>query len=348
VSVHILLAGDTMLGRGVADRLGEDPSARLVSPEIVEIARAADLVFLNLECCISERGRPWADPRKPFFFRAPPVAVETLRALGTSCVTLANNHALDYGPQALEDTFAYLDAAGIKWVGAGQDVARARAPVVLETGDLRIAILAVTDHPAAFGALPDRPGVAYAALERGVPAWLTATVGRLRSAAADQVIVSPHWGPNMVAAPVAHVRRAAQTLTRAGATMVVGHSAHVFHGVVPPVLFDLGDFLDDYATDPVLHNDLGALFEVTVDRNGARRLEIIPLALDYCYTRLARDEEATWVRRRFRRACEALGTLVGERAGRLVVDLGEPPPTGSAERQERVGGTREYRGPSRG
>ena len=101
--------------------------------------------------------------------------------------------------------------------------------------------------------------------------------------------------------------------------MVAGHSAHVFHGVAGRVLFDLGDFLDDYAVDPALRNDLGLLWLVDIDEHGPRRLEAVPLALDFCHTRLAEGEEAAWVRRRFRQACAELGTDVGERDGRLVV-----------------------------
>ncbi|MER3412240.1 MAG: poly-gamma-glutamate biosynthesis protein, partial [Thermoleophilia bacterium] len=67
--------------------------------------------------CISERGDPF--PGRVFHFRAPPQAVEVLALLGVDCVTLANNHALDFGPQALLDTFSFLEEAGIAWVGAG-------------------------------------------------------------------------------------------------------------------------------------------------------------------------------------------------------------------------------------
>src|SRR5918996_6586880 len=128
------LAGDTMLGRKVAGAIAEKGPASLVDEDVVGIAREADLLVLNLECCISERGERWPDPRKPFFFRAPPAAVQTLRLLGVDCVTFANNHALDYGAEALLDTFEHLSAAGIEWVGAGPDRERARAPVVLESG----------------------------------------------------------------------------------------------------------------------------------------------------------------------------------------------------------------------
>ena len=122
------LAGDTMLGRSLAERLAVAAPAALVAPEVVAIAQEADLLVLNLECCISERGEPWQAPGKSFFFRAPPEAVEVLTLLGVDCVTLANNHALDYGVVALLDTLTHLEAAGIAYVGAGPDVERARAP----------------------------------------------------------------------------------------------------------------------------------------------------------------------------------------------------------------------------
>lgn len=72
----------------------------------------------------------------------------------------------------------------------------------------------------------------------------------------------------MVPAPLPYVRRAATALRDAGATLVAGHSAHVFHGVQPGILYDLGDLIDVYAVNPALRNDLGLLFLVTIDRQG--------------------------------------------------------------------------------
>src|SRR5919112_1705057 len=121
MAVTLALAGDTMLGRGVAERLVADPGWELFAPGVVAFAAQADLFVLNLECCISERGERFPEPGKPFFFRAPPVAAERLAELGVDCVTLANNHALDYGAEALLDTLEHLGAAGVAWVGAGED-----------------------------------------------------------------------------------------------------------------------------------------------------------------------------------------------------------------------------------
>jgi poly-gamma-glutamate capsule biosynthesis protein CapA/YwtB (metallophosphatase superfamily) len=316
VTVKLALAGDTMLGRKVGEALAEGPPAALVAPEVVEAAAEADLFVLNLECCVSERGAPWRLPGKPFFFRAPPAAVELLALLGVDCVTLANNHALDFGPEALADTLDHLGAAGIAVVGAGPEVDAARRPAVLQAGGMRLAVVGVSDHPEEFAAGPERPGVAFADLSDGLPDWLRRAVG---SADADAVLVTPHWGPNMTREPLPYVRGTASALLDAGATLVAGHSAHVFHGVADRVLYDLGDFLDDYAVDPALRNDLGLLFLVTLDERGPVACEAVPLALDYCHTRLAVGPEAAWVRRRFRQACAALGTDAAERGDRLVV-----------------------------
>ena len=301
-----------MLGRRVAEALAADGPEGLVADEVVELTRAADLFVLNLECCIAEGGTPWPDPRKPFFFRAPPAATEVLKRLGVDCVTLANNHALDFGPEALLDTLEHLSSAGIASVGAGRNVEEARRPAILEVDGFRLAVVGCSDHPPEFAAAADSPGIAY-----GLD-WMQTAIAGLD---AEAVLVTPHWGPNMVAAPVPHVRRAAAALRAAGATLIAGHSAHVFHGIEPGILYDVGDFLDDYTVDSKLRNDLGLLFLVTLDRDGPRALEAVPLKLEFCHTRLADGDDARWIRRRFRTACAAFDVDVAEEEGRLLVSL---------------------------
>ncbi|MFF7726649.1 CapA family protein [Streptomyces sp. NPDC008001] len=320
--MKLALAGDTMLGREVAGRLATVPPESLFADEVVAAAHEADLFVLNLECAVSARGERRHDPFKPFFFRAPPVAVRALQHLGVDCVNLANNHALDYGPDALLDTVRHLAGAGIASTGAGRDEEAARRPAVVEHRGLRLGVVGVTDHPEDFAAGPDRPGVAYARLEAGAPAGLLRTVTGLGT---DITLVTPHWGPNMTRGPSAYIRRAAQQFLAAGATLVAGHSAHVFHGVADRVLYDLGDFIDDYATDDELRNDLGLLFLVTFDGPRPVRVEGVPLALDFCRTRLAGAAEARWIAHRFRQACAAFGTEVTEEGGRLVVEWSGPP-----------------------
>ena len=320
MAVTIALAGDAMLGRGVAEALAHRKPHPLFTAAVRRAAGAADLFLLNLECSISDRGTPVDLPGKAFFFRAPPRAAGVLADLGVDAVSLANNHALDHGPEALLDTRIHLARAGIRAAGAGATPEESRASLVLEAGGLRIGFVAVTDHPAAFAAADGRPGVAYADLwDESVPDWLTDTIRRL-AGTTDIVLVSVHWGPNMTARPVQHVRRAAPALTDAGADLVFGHSAHVFHGFTRNVLYDLGDLIDDYAVHPALRNDLGLLWLVTLDEHGPVRTEAVPIALDYCHTRLVDRAEYAWTADRLIRVCAEMGTDVTDEGDRLAVD----------------------------
>ncbi|MFJ9680479.1 CapA family protein [Streptomyces sp. NPDC101194] len=325
MALTVALAGDTMLGRNVAGELRRSPvPGTLISTGVRKVLAEADLFVLNLECCISDRGHRWPDPRKAFFFRAPSVAAKVLAELGVDCVTLANNHALDYGADAMADTRTLLAGAGVRTVGAGANEHAAREFAVLEAGGVRLAVVGVTDDPEEYAAGESSPGVAWADLHAGVPGWLRESVGRA-AAAADVVLVTPHWGPNMTSRPPRRVSAAAPELLAAGATLIAGHSAHVFHGIADRILFDLGDFVDDYAVDPVLRNDLGLLFLVTLDGPDAvhlvpARVEAVPLALDYCRTRLARGEDREWIRERLTTASAEFGTAVADRTGRLTVD----------------------------
>jgi poly-gamma-glutamate synthesis protein (capsule biosynthesis protein) len=268
-------------------------------------------VICNLECCLSDRGEPTRlVPGKPFFFRGPPRAVRALSAVRVALAGLANNHALDFGEGALADTLEALDAAGIAHAGAGPDEAAARRAAVVPAGSMRLGVVAVTDHPREYAARPGSPGVAHAELRRGLPGWVREEIGRLREAA-DLVLVLPHWGPNMTARPARWQRERAGELLQAGAHAVAGHSAHCFHGVerAPgPLLYDLGDALDDYAVDAQRRNDLGVLAIWRPD--GEPELELVGLRLRFCFTELARGGDADWIAARLASACRELGTDV--------------------------------------
>lgn len=308
-----------MLGRGVAEVLRIKSPESLVSPEVVSFSRDADFFFLNLECCITEREEKWKDPYKPFFFRAPPEATRTLQHLGVHCVTLANNHALDFCEEGLLDTFEHLERAGIVYVGAGRDIEEARMFRVFTIGETRMAIVAFSDHPEEYGAKESKPGIAYETLHGEESSWVFEMVSKARESA-DVVFVSPHWGPNMVSSPLPYIRKAAKMLKDSGATLIAGHSAHVFQGVRDGILYDLGDFLDDYAVHPVLRNDLGLLFRVTIEGVEIQRIEALPLHLDYCYTEIARGEDWEWIRNRFTSACTEFSTKVRVEEEVLIVD----------------------------
>jgi hypothetical protein len=320
------LLGDVMLGRGVAERLAAGAPEEVWAPELIEITSSLELLVCNLECAVSDRGRPVElvkSSRHPFFFRAPPQAVVSLQTIGVDAVGLANNHALDFGSDGLSDTIRHLQDAGIGTTGAGEGIERARVGIVVTGPNMRVGLIAVSDHPPEFAAGPGRAGISYAPLRKGVPGWLIDEIRRLRQTC-DLVLAFPHWGPNMTIRPAPWQRRVAAEMLRAGTDLVAGHSAHVFHGIEQTehglVAYDLGGALDDYTVDPVLRNDLGllALWNVGVEEAS---LELVGLVLDYCYTRLATGAEADWIASRLDNACAELGTSVervGEQRFRVV------------------------------
>src|ERR671917_1683668 len=99
----------------------------------------------------------------------------------------------------------------------------------------------------------------------------------------------------MAQRPSTLFRRFARAVLDRGADVYYGHSAHVFQGVEiyrgKPILYDTGDFIDDYAVDPRLRNDRSFLFLVSLDGGQLRRLELFPVSLPYARVELARDTE---------------------------------------------------------
>ena len=113
---------------------------------------------------------------------------------------------------------------------------------------------------------------------------------------------------------------ASAALEAAGATAIAGHSAHVPQGARGRTLFDLGDFIDDYAVDRSLRNDLGLLWLVTLGPEGPERIEGVPLRLHLAHTQLASDVEATLLLALLEERCAKVGATVRREGGRFVFE----------------------------
>jgi poly-gamma-glutamate synthesis protein (capsule biosynthesis protein) len=206
-----------------ASRLAADP-ATAFGPAAAVLS-APDLTMVNLETAIAVGGRPEA---KTFTFQAPPSAFSALKAAGVDVVTMANNHAADYGSAGLTQTLAAIRATGFPVVGLGADARAAFAPYYTEVNGVRLAILAASqvqeETLAHFSATDSDPGIANAYSER-----LIASV-RAAKARADAVIVYLHWGTEYQNCPNGDQRTLADRLAAAGATAVIGAHAHILQG----------------------------------------------------------------------------------------------------------------------
>ena len=306
--------GDVMLGRKVNEAQRERP-ATAVWGDVLDRLRALDGLFINLECCLSTRGERWTRTHRPFHFRADPDrAVSALEATGVDWANLANNHLLDYGETALRDTLDHLDSASVAHSGAGRNLETAREPAVVEVGDSRIALVSATDNTPEFGADESNPGTAYLDLrdERESREVLASQLARARERDPDLLVASLHWGPNMVEEPPRRFRTLARWLSERGADLIHGHSAHVFQGVElhdgTPILYDCGDFVDDYAVDSEFRNDRSFLFEVEVRSGGVEELRLLPTEIGNFSVYGASASAAGWSSERIQTLSKPFGT----------------------------------------
>jgi len=326
---RIGLTGDVMFGRLVDERQRRRP-VTAVWGDLLARLRDLDGLVVNLECALSTRGEPWRRTRRAFHFRADPDwAVPALERAGVDCCALANNHVLDFEEAALHDTLAALDAAGIAHAGAGRTRTDAFEPAAVSVADVDVAVVSVTDNTPEYAATASTPGTAYGEIDADDGKTRVAVGDALDRALAgdpDLLIASLHWGPNMVETPPERFRAFARWLVDRGVDVVHGHSAHVFQGVEVyrgrPVLYDTGDFVDDYAVDDRLRNDRSFLFELSVTPAGDPvELRLHPTVIDDCAVHEADPDAAAWSRDRMRDLSAAFGTSFARDGAGLVTTL---------------------------
>ena len=274
---NLVAVGDVMLDKLTSRRLREyDVSYPL--KHIQHITSSGDLNFANLESPISDRGTPAS---KRYVFRARPETVEVLLDGGFNLVSLANNHILDYGVEAMADTISILASHGIAHAGAGMDLDSARRGYISEVNGVKVAVLAYTRaapmrYYPAWQAEEKKPGTMFYYQEDLVLEDLK----RVRPQA-DVVIVSVHWGSEYTY----NVNREQASLGRLlidnGADLVLGHHSHTPQGIEfyrgKPIVYSLGNFLFYPFSKPLCNESY--IFQATVGRDGVESIRLTPVLL---------------------------------------------------------------------
>lgn len=286
-TVTILGGGDVMLGRTIGEGILASGDPTWPYEHIIDILRAADIAFVNLESPLSDRGEP---ANKDFVFRGPPIAAQGLADAGIDVVTMANNHVLDYGLTALQDTWMHLQAAGIPQTGSGENETEARAPVILTANGLTVAFLSYVNTPADSvsgfvvedtKATATSPGVAWLSPE-AVTEDVTAAKGE-----ADVVIVAFQAGAEYTEAPIGLQIDSAHAAIDAGASVVFGHHPHVLQGIETynggVIIYSLGNLIFDFDfvdySFPGLPSALTGMLSVEVSKEGVVSCEFIPMII---------------------------------------------------------------------
>ncbi len=327
-AARLALAGDVMLGRGVNEVAARRGNAYPWG-DLLPLLWEMDLFGVNLECALTSVTSPW-QPEKTFHFRGDPERVRVLQLGRVDFAALANNHVADFGPGGLLETLETLDRAMIAHAGAGATLELARRPALLRARDYRVAFLAWADHPSDWAADAGRPGINYTPVSLSpddFPA-VEAAIRQVRPLA-DLVVFSIHWGPNMRERPLPEFQAFARKVVDAGVDVFWGHSAHLVQGIEERdhrlLLYDTGDFVDDYAVDPARRNDLSALFVVNFGLFGIERLDVVPVRIGECRVSHATGRDRDWIVERIQELSRDFGTVLDRTPGGLSLRLDQAP-----------------------
>ena len=194
--MRILFVGDVMIGRLVNEVLKYE-KPQYIWGDTLEIFKKADLRICNLECVISDVGEPWSLTPKIFHFRSDAKNIEALKIAGFNIVSLANNHSLDFGYEALFEMLKILKENNINFAGAGENLETASKPTIVQFENIKIGFIAFTDNEPFWSAEKNKPGIFYIELnEKGKNFDYLIDLIKQTKKEVDILILSAHWGPN--------------------------------------------------------------------------------------------------------------------------------------------------------
>lgn len=267
--VTMVFSGDILLSSYVLNNYESNGMSGVLSEELLGEMQGADLTMVNEEFPFSNRGTKASD--KQFTFRVDPSYVKILQEMGIDVAAVANNHALDYGKDALSDTFQTLDGAGIAYVGAGDSKERAAQPYVAQLGGKTIGFLAASRviPEVSWNIDNSQPGM----LCTYDSAALCAAIRKAKESC-DYVVVYVHWGIERENIPQYYQRQLGKAYIDAGADLVIGSHPHVLQGIEyyngKPIVYSLGNYIFNQEISSTV------LLKATVTPENETSLQLIP------------------------------------------------------------------------
>ena len=273
--VSMIAVGDISYSRAVERMVKRQNNINYPFLKIRDYLKNADLVFGNLETPIT----PGAEiPDFAMIFRSNPGTEQALKQAGLSIVSLANNHTPNFGEKGLNNTFNYLNAVGIKYVGAGLNDQEAYQPIYLDQQEIKLAFLAYNDTdvvPNHYEASANRAGTAFMRIDKLSEAVQAAKQN------ADLVIVSMHSGVEYVEKPNNSQINFAHAAIDAGADLVIGHHPHVVQTLEKYkgkfIFYSLGNFIFDQPQSAETKE--GLAIKIYFTKNGLSKISLLPVVM---------------------------------------------------------------------
>ncbi len=286
-TVKIAFAGDTTQ----SDVFAEATSWRSMKypfEDVNGIFSEADISFVNLETCVSDRGE--SEKKEGYGFQTLPEYLQVYTEAGIDIVSVANNHVRDFGMDALDDTFKNLTNNGIAYIGAGQNITEAEKMVVYEVNGVKLGFTALNmiNMDPTWYARNDHAGINCVDFaDCGEYLNLISEYDKQ----CDVLFVSVHWGIEYTNAITEEQEQFGHLLCDSGADIILGHHSHVLQPVEyyngSMIFYSLGNFLfykmDDEAGKT-------AVFEIEIDKNGFVSGKLSPVFISNCKSNLLSEE----------------------------------------------------------
>lgn len=265
----LAFAGDVQFSDQYLAAYEKNGISAIADTDMLSEMQGADLFILNEEFPFSLRGEPMED--KQFTFRTDPKYVKIFQDLGADIVTIANNHALDFGQDAFCDTLEALDQAGITRIGGGYNITEASAPAVRTINGQTFAIFGATRVSPSYDwyATDSQPGM----FQTYDPTKLNAAI-KEASLTYDHVVVFVHWGIERNETPEDYQRQLARGYIESGADLIIGCHPHVLQGFEyyndVPIVYSLGNYLFGNRSGETL------LLKAVFSADASLKLQLVP------------------------------------------------------------------------
>lgn len=275
---------------GTMQHLKRNGLGAALSNDVRAVMKQSDILMINNECTFSERGEAIAG--KAYTFRSDPANVSILKDLGVDIAGIANNHVCDFGLEALSDTIATLDEAGIANVGAGNNLDEAKRPWYFVANGKKIAFVAATQIERTYNYTKEATETTPGVLKTLNPEKYVEVIREAKNHS-DFVIAFVHWGTEGTNYYGADQVALAQQFVQAGADAIIGGHTHCLQGITyiedVPVIYSLGNFwFGSTPTDGVNKKDTG-IAQVILASDGSMRFRFVPCVQQNRQTYLVTD-----------------------------------------------------------
>ena len=308
--IALAIAGDVMFDSYIYNWIASE-GVDYPWTDVAHLFKEADIAAVNFESSSSLRG----SSTKPegYGFRSPPHTLMGMVNSGINYVSIGNNHVLDYGSEAFEDTLEILNDLGIAFSGAGMNYSQAQEMASIDVEGTTIGFLSYTAIIPAITWLPGdaSPGVAPLYSESDIHLALE-NITRSKNYC-DVLIVIPHWGIEYASTPTWTQQLLAHAMIDAGADMIIGGHPHVLQGVEfyqnKPIFYSLGNFIFLKMNDEA---GKSAVFQILLDKDGFISCFVHPVFIDSCKANLLQEDDLyyTDILQQFAKLCGDLGTSV--------------------------------------